>query len=302
LDLTALGNCFLSPACLVTQSAAGLIAGILLFLVASGLTLIFGVLGFVNFIHGSFYMLGAYFAYTAYKTTGSFAAAVFGGALGVACVGVLVERIVIKRIYEADVLLQILVCYAFILIFDDVVTYVWGAEFIAMGMPETFRLRPLFVLGGVVPPFYLFLIGITVAITAGIIVVLRYTRYGKIIRAAAQNRQMVSALGINTDLIYVSVFALGASLAGAAGALAAPVRSLTSGMGFGILIESFIVTVIGGMGSVFGAFIASLIIGLTRSFGSIGFPLFTDGLIFVLMALILLLRPQGLFGHREREI
>ena len=143
MDLTGLGHCVLSPACLVTQSAAGLIAGVILFLVASGLTLIFGVLGFVNFIHGSFYMLGAYFAYTAYITTGSFAAAILAGALGVACVGFVLERLVVKRIYEADVLLQILVCYAFILIFDDVVYYVWGAEFIAMGMPEAFRVRPL---------------------------------------------------------------------------------------------------------------------------------------------------------------
>jgi branched-chain amino acid transport system permease protein len=286
----------------VTQSSAGLISGVLLFLVASGLTLTFGVLGFVNFFHGSFYMIGAYFAYTAYVLTGSFVAAVLAGAIGVAIVGFILERVLIKRIYGAEVLLQILVCYALILIFDDLVRYIWGPEFISLGMPEAFRVRPWFIFGGVVPPFYVFLIATTLAITTGLIIVLRYTRYGKIIRAAAQNRNMVAALGINTDLVYVSVFTLGALLAGAAGALAAPVRSLTSGMGFSVLIESFIVTVIGGMGSVYGAFVAAILIGLTRSFGSMGFPLFTEGLIFIFMALILLLRPQGLFGHPEREI
>lgn len=286
----------------MTQSSAGLISGVLLFLVASGLTLTFGVLGFVNFFHGSFYMIGAYFAYTAYVLTGSFVAAVLAGAIGVALVGFILERVLIKRIYGSEVLLQILVCYALILIFDDLVRYIWGSEFISLGMPEAFRARPWFIFGGVVPPFYVFLIVTTLAITAGLIIVLRYTRYGKIIRAAAQNRNMVAALGINTDLIYVSVFTLGALLAGAAGALAAPVRSLTSGMGFSVLIESFIVTVIGGMGSVYGAFVAAILIGLTRSFGSMGFPLFTEGLIFIFMALVLLLRPQGLFGQRGREI
>lgn len=302
MDLTTLGACFSAPACIVTQSSAGLISGVLLFLVASGLTVIFGVLGFVNFTHGSLYMLGAYFAYTAYSVTGSFILAILAGAFGVGVVGYALERLIVRRLYGTDVLLQILACYALILIFDDLVNVIWGSEFISMGLPEAFRLRPLIVFGGVVPPFYLFLIGVTLTVTIVIIAVLRYTRYGKIIRAAAQNRNMVSALGINTGLIYVSVFTIGAMLAGAAGALAAPVRSLTSGMGFSILIESFIVTVIGGMGSVAGALVASVLIGLTRSFGNMGFPLFTDGLIFMMMSLVLVLRPQGLFGEGEREI
>lgn len=302
MDLTTLAACFSTPACIVTQSSAGLISGVLLFLVASGLTVIFGVLGFVNFTHGSLYMLGAYFAYTAYSASGSFILAILAGALGVAAVGYALERLIVRRLYGTDVLLQILACYALILIFDDLVNIVWGSEFISMGLPDAFRLRPLIVFGGVVPPFYLFLIGVTLTVTIVIIAVLRYTRYGKIVRAAAQNRNMVSALGVNTGLIYVSVFTIGAMLAGAAGALAAPVRSLTSGMGFSILIESFIVTVIGGMGSVAGALVASVLIGLTRSFGNMGFPLFTDGLIFLMMSLVLVLRPQGLFGESEREI
>lgn len=302
MDLATLSACLSTSACIVTQSSAGLISGVLLFLVASGLTVIFGVLGFVNFTHGSLYMLGAYFAYTAYSSTGSFILAIVAGALGGATVGYALERLIVRRLYGTDVLLQILACYALILIFDDLVNVIWGSEFIAMGLPETFRLRPLIIFGGVVPPFYLFLIVVTLTVTIIIIAVLRYTRYGKIIRAAAQNRNMVAALGINTGLVYASVFTIGAMLAGAAGALAAPVRSLTSGMGFSILIESFIVTVIGGMGSVGGALVASILIGLTRSFGNMGFPLFTDGLIFLMMSLVLVFRPQGLFGESEREI
>jgi len=175
---------------------------------------------------------------------------------------------------------------------------VWGADFRAMGMPEAFVLPPLRVAGGFLPPFYLFLAAVTVAIAITLGVVIAKTRFGKIVRAAAANRQMVGVLGINTALLYAAVFALGSALAGIAGALAAPVRSVVPGMGFSILIESFIVTVIGGMGSIAGAFVASILVGITRSFGSIGFPLFTDGTMFVFMALVLLIKPTGLFGRR----
>lgn len=302
MDVAALGSCLASAGCLVTQGAAGLISGFLLFLVATGLTLIFGVLGFVNFAHGSFYMFGAYFAYTAYVATGSYAAALLAGMLGVALLGAIFEIAIVRRIYDAEVLLQILVCYAFILIFDDVVGMVWGEEFLAMGMPQAFQSAPIFVLGGVVPPFYLVLMVVALAIALGLGALMRYTRYGKVVRALAHNPSMVGALGINTRLVYLSVFCLGAMLAGAAGALAAPVRSLSEGMGFSILIESFIVTVIGGLGSVGGALIAALLIGLVRSFGGIGFPLFTEGLIFLIMIAVLVLRPQGLLGRPMREI
>lgn len=302
MDLAALGDCLAAPACLITQGAAGLIAGFLLFLVAAGLTLIFGVLGFVNFIHGSFYMFGAYFAFTTYALTGSYALAILAGTAGAALIGAVVELTIARKVYDADVLLQILVCYALILIFDDVVRLVWGDEFLSMGMPEAFQRAPFFVLGGVIPPFYLLLIGAALAIAIGLALLMQRTRYGKLVRAVAQNPRMVGALGINTRLVYLSVFMLGVSLAGAAGALAAPVRSMTVGMGFSILIESFIVTVIGGMGSIAGALIAALAIGLVRSFGSVGFPLFTEGLIFLLMIGVLLVRPQGLLGRPVREL
>ena len=155
---------------------------------------------------------------------------------------------------------------------------------------------PIFIAGGVVPPFYLFLVGVTIVIGVVLWLVIERTRFGKVVRAMAHNPTMVSVLGINTGILYGLVFALGGLLAGFAGALAAPVRSLTPGMGFSILIESFIVTVIGGMGSIVGAFVGSLLIGLIRTFGSVGFPLFTEGLMYLFMVVVLIAKPTGLFG------
>ena len=296
MDLAALASCLSSPACIVTQSTGGLIIGMLLFLVAAGLTLIFGVLKVINFTHGSFYMLGAYFALTIFQLTGSYTLTILGAGAATAVVGLIFERLFISRVYGQNVLMQLLVCYGFVLIFDDAVKIVWGVEFKSMGMPPAFQMPPLFIAGGVVPPFYLFLIGAAFVIGLALWLVIDKTRLGKIIRAAAQNPSMVSALGINTGFLYGLVFALGGLLAGFAGALAAPVRSLTPGMGFSILIESFIVTVIGGMGSIVGAFVASLALGLIRSFGSLGFPLFTDGLMYLFMVIVLIAKPTGLFG------
>ena len=269
----------------------------LLFLVAAGLSLIFGTLKVVNFMHGSLYMLGAYFAFTIYNLTGSYALAVLGAALGVGLFGLLFERLFMSRVYATDVLMQLLVCYSFILILAVAVKIIWGAEFQSMGMPAAFQRPPIIVAGGVLPVFYLFLIGITILVALALGLMITKTRIGKIVRAAAVNPTMTSALGINTTLVYGGVFALGSLLAGLAGALAVPVRSLVSGMGFSILIESFIVTVIGGMGSVAGALVGALLIGLVRSFGSIGFPLFTDGLMFAFMTVILIAKPSGLFGR-----
>lgn len=284
---------------MITQTTGGLISGMLLFLVAAGLSLIFGTLKVTNFMHGSLYMLGAYFAYTIFNLSDSYTLAVIGAALGVGIFALIFERLFMSRVYSADVLLQLLVCYAFILILDDAVKIIWGAEFLAMGMPETFRKPPIMVAGGVLPVFYLFLIVITLLVAGALAFLITKTRMGKIVRAAAVNPTMTSALGINTALVFGGVFALGGLLAGLAGALAVPVRSLVAGMGFSILIESFIVTVIGGMGSVAGALAGALLIGLVRSFGSIGFPLFTEGLMFVFMTVVLIVRPSGLFG-KER--
>lgn len=301
MDLSALFDCLTSVSCVVTQTSTALIVGALLFLVAAGLTLIFGVLGVVNFAHGALYMLGAYIALTAFEITGSFVLTVACAGIGVALFSVVFERFFMRRVYDADVLMQLLVCYAFILILDDAVKILWGSEFRSMGMPPAFQKPPFFIGGGVVPQYYVVLIAAAGAIALSLWWVLSHTRTGKIVRAAAHNKTMASALGLNTSLIYMGVFACGGLLAGVAGALAAPVRSASPGMGFSILIESFIVTVIGGMGSVTGALVGALLIGLVRSFGSIGFPMFVEGIMFVAMVLILVFKPSGLVGMQERR-
>ncbi len=297
MDLDALAGCVGSAGCLVTQATSGLIAGLLLFLVAAGLTLIFGVLKVVNFAHGTFYMLGGYVAFTVVQVTGSYALAVLLAAAASGALGLLFERGLIARVYGADVLMQLLICYAVVLIGDDLVKIIWGADFHAMGMPPAFQVPPYFIAGGVVPPFYVLLIGVAVLIAIGLGIGLAGTRAGKTIRAAAANPTMVAALGIDTRVVYAAVFALGGTLAGLAGGLSAPVRSLSPGMGFSVLIDSFIVTVIGGMGSIAGALIAAVIIGLVRAFGTIGFPFLTEEAIYLCMIVILVARPTGLFGR-----
>ena len=300
MDPTALLDCVTSLSCIVTQASTGLIVGALLFLVAAGLTLIFGVLGVINFAHGSLYMLGAYVALTAYRLTDNFMLSALASGLAIGVFSLVFERLFMRRVYNADVLMQLLVCYDFILILDDAVKIIWGPEFQSMGMPDEFQVPPLFIGGGVIPVFYVFLICAATVIAAVLWWSLTRTRMGKIVRAAAHNPTMTSVLGLNTNMIYAAVFAVGGGLAGLAGALAAPVRSMSPGMGFSILIESFIVTVIGGMGSVSGALVGALLIGLIRSFGSIGFPLFVEGLMFIAMALILILKPSGLLGKEPR--
>jgi branched-chain amino acid transport system permease protein len=297
LNLEALAACVSTSACLITQVSTALIVGMLLFMVTSGLSLIFGVLGVINFAHGAFYMMGAYFAFAAYQITASFAAAFLAGAVGVGIVGILFERFPMSRVYGTDILMQLLVCYAVILIADDLVKIIFGAEYKMMGMPEAFALPPIEFLGGFIPAYYAFMIGASLLIGLLLWLGINKTRTGKTIRALAINPQMVGALGINTTALYAGVFGVGSLLAGVAGALAAPTRTLTPGMGVSILIESFIVTVIGGMGSIAGALIAALLIGFTRAFGAIGFPLFVDGLMFALMAAVLILKPSGLLGR-----
>lgn len=297
MNFEALLSCVSSGSCFVTQISTALIIGMLLFMVASGLSLIFGVLGVINFAHGAFYMAGAYFAYAVFQLTSSFLLAFLAGALGVGIVGILFERFIMSRVYGKDVLMQLLVCYATILIFDDLVKIIAGSEYKMMGMPEVFALPPIEFAGGFIPPYYIFMVVLSLSIGGGLWFVIEKTRLGKIVRALEVNPQMVGALGINTALLYAAVFGLGSVLAGVAGALAAPTRTLTPGMGLSILIESFIVTVIGGMGSIVGALVAALLIGFIRAFGAIGFPLFVDGIMFGLMALVLVIKPSGLFGR-----
>ena len=300
MEVLALLDCLSTPACLLSQAVGGLKIGMLLFLVASGLTLIFGVLGVINFAHGILYMLGAYFAWQSMTLTGHFGLSVLMGAVGVGIFGLAFERGLIKRIYESDLLIQILLCYSIILIMDDLVMIIWGDEFLSsIGVPEIFQVPPLFIFDAIIPPFHLAIIATSLLIAILLWILMTKSRFGSLVRAAAINPKMLEALGVNTNFIRYSVFALGSFLAGLGGALAASERSIVSQMGNSILIESFIVTVIGGMGSIGGAFLASLIIGMARSFGAVAMPLFTDGLMFIIMILVLILRPQGIMGGKK---
>ena len=300
MEIFALLDCIISPACLLSQAAGGLKIGMLLFLVASGLTLVFGVLGVINFAHGALYMLGAYFSWQIMSITGHFGLSVILGALGVGIFGLLFERILISRVYNAELLVQILLCYSVVLILDDLVMIIWGDEFLSsVGVPEIFQVPPLFIFDAIIPPFHLAIIAMSFIVGLILWFIMTKTRFGRLVRAAAVNPKMLEALGININLLRACVFMLGSFLAGLGGALAASVGSVVSGMGNSIIIESFIVTVIGGMGSISGAFLASLIIGMARSFGAVAMPLFTDGLMFLIMVLVLVLRPQGLMGNKK---
>ena len=265
MDLTRFAQCVSAPACVVTQLTSALITGVILFLVASGLSLIFGVMGILNFAHGSLYMLGAYLSFSLLGV--NFGVTTVAAALGVAAIGLLLERLFIRRIYRAPLLYQLLLTYAFILVFDDLAKVVWGYDFVSVGVPDAFRRPPILVGRAPVPAYYVFIIAVGVLVAVGLWLLLTRTRFGKIVRAAADNPTMVAALGINVALVSMAVFALGSFLAGLGGVLAAPVRSIYPGMGFSILVESFIVVVIGGLGSIGGAFVGALLIGLVRAFG-----------------------------------
>jgi branched-chain amino acid transport system permease protein len=273
----------------------GLNNGVFYAMLSLGLAVIFGMLNIVNFAHGALYMLGAYFSFTLLGL-GNFAMAALLAAIGVAVVGLLLERLFIRHIFGAPLLYQLLLTYAFILVFDDLAKVVWGYDFVSTGVPDAFRRPPLFIGSAPVPVYYVFIVAAGIVVAVALWVLLMRTRFGKIVRATADNPQMVASLGINVTLVSTAVFALGSFLAGLGGVLAAPVRSIFPGMGFSILVESFIVVVIGGLGSMAGAFVGALLIGVVRAFGSIAFPALEEGLVFMLMAVVLLLRPRGVLG------
>jgi branched-chain amino acid transport system permease protein len=300
MEIFALFDCIITPACLISQTAGGLKIGMLLFLVASGLTLVFGVLGVINFAHGALYMLGAYFSWQVMSITGHFGLAVITGAVGVGIFGLIFERLLINKVYNSDLLVQILLCYSVILILDDLVMIIWGDEFLSgIGVPEVFQVPPLFIFDAIIPPFHIAIIVISMIVALLLWIIMTKTKFGKLVRATAVNPRMLEALGINTNVIKAGVFMLGSFLAGLGGALAASLGSVVSGMGNSIIIESFIVTVIGGMGSISGAFLASIIIGMARSFGAVAMPLFTDGIMFLIMVLVLVMKPEGLMGKKK---
>src|SRR5918998_1864866 len=290
---------------LAIQALNGLASASALFITACGLTIVFGVTRIVNFAHGSLYMLGAYIAATLVPRLleASFGPATFfGGILAAAVIvgliGVLIEILLLRRIYRAPELFQLLATFGVVLVVQDLVVQVFGPEDI-LG-PRAPGLRaPVDILGRRFPAYELVLIAAGPVVLGLVLLLLRRTRFGVLVRAATQDREMVAALGINQALLFTGTLFLGAFLAGLGGALQIPRVAANTGMDLSIIAEAFVVTVVGGMGSVPGAFLAALIIGQLQAFGILIFPKITLVVVFLLMAVVLAVRPYGLFGRPE---
>ena len=277
---------------------AGLSTGMFIWLVASGLTLIFGVLGVLNFAHGAFYMLGAYCCYTVLGLLGdNFWLGLIFGPLCVCAVGYVIERFFLRYVYHLELPYQLLLTFAFVLIFDDLVKIIWGAG--SLGSPSVPGLSgSVPILGRNFPTYNLFIIAVGPLVALALWALIEKTWYGRITRAASSEREMASAIGVNVPVLFTAVFMFGTWLGALGGGLAVPyVGLLTPGMGEAVIIDAFVVAVIGGLGSLKGAFFGALIIGLLSSFGTRYIPTFDMFLTFILMAAILLWRPQGFFGE-----
>jgi branched-chain amino acid transport system permease protein len=269
--------------------------GLLLFLVASGLTLIFGIMGIINLAHGSFYMMGAYMAFSLTSLTGNlFIAVVLGIALS-ALIGFLLEWALFSRLYKRDHLDQVLLTYGLILIFEEMRSMIVGDDVHSVAIPEMLSASLQLSETLSYPVYRLFMSGVCIVLAIAMYWLIRHTRLGMMIRAGSSNREMVQSLGINIDLIYRLVFALGVMLAAFAGMLGAPVSSVYPGMGNQVLIICFVVVVIGGVGSVWGALVAALLIGFADTFGKVIIPDYAGLTVYVLMAAVLLWRPDGIF-------
>jgi branched-chain amino acid transport system permease protein len=269
--------------------------GLLLFLVASGLTLIFGIMGVINLAHGSFYMIGAYMAFTLSSLTGNFALALVLGLVLAVAFGYVLEWGFFSFLYEREHLMQVLMTYGLILVFEELRSILVGDD--VHGVPV-----PSWLAGGIAigndmsyPVYRLFISGVCLAVAGGMYYMIKKTRLGMMVRAGSTNREMVQSLGINISLLYRLVFAAGVALAVLAGMIAAPVASVYPGMGSQVLIICFVVVVIGGIGSVKGALVAALLIGFVDTFGKVFWQQAAGALVYLLMAVILLWKPEGLF-------
>ena len=308
----------ITPALVLEQTLNGLQYGVMLFLTAAGLTLVFGIMNLVNLAHGSFYMVGAYLATALTERTGSFVLGVALALPATLLVGVVVEIVALRTLYERDHLDQVLATFGLILFFNELVAIIWGRAAIFTTVPPFlsghFRLLP-----GLPYPTYraaIILVGAVVAVLLWLLVT--RTRLGMRIRAGASNRTMVAALGVDIRLLYTLVFGLGAALAGLAGAMAGPVYSVQPGMGEGILIQVFVVIVIGGIGSIRGAIVGAIVVGMADTLGRAFLkpmlatmisppaadkagPALASMSIYLLMAAVLFFRPEGLFPARSRS-
>ena len=299
---------------LIEQVLNGIQFGVMLFLMAAGLTLIFGVMGLINLAHGSLYMVGAFAAAYVATYTGSFILALIASVLAAAIFGAVVEFSVLRKLYNRDHLDQVLATFALILIFSEGTRWVFGSFPLYLDVPEVLT-GTLTLPGGIVYSRYrLLIIAIGLLVGLGLYFLIKKTRIGMRIRAGENDREMIGALGVNISLLYTSVFALGAGLAGLAGALVGAIQSVQVGMGEPVLILAFVVIVIGGIGSIRGAFVGALLVGLTDTLGRVLLPIglrtFMDAstatsvgsslssmLIYLLMAGVLLFKPSGLFGR-----
>ena len=297
------------------QILNGLQFGIMLFLMAAGLTLIFGVMGLINLAHGSLYMVGAFAAAAVAGATGSFVLALIAALMAAAAAGALIEILVIRRLYNKDHLDQVLATFALILIFSEGTRWVFGSFPLFLDIPD-YLSGPVSLPGGIEYPLYrLVLIIVGLAIAAGLGFLITKTRIGIQIRAGENDREMIAALGVDISKLYTIIFALGAALAGLAGALVGTIQSVEVGMGEPVLILAFVVIVIGGIGSIKGALVGGILVGLTDTLGGVFLPrffaLFLDNsaatsvgsslasmAIYILMGAVLIWRPTGLFGAR----
>lgn len=282
---------------ILIQALNGLQTGLVIFLAASGLTLVFGILGVINLSHGSFYMLGAYLALSLTGMFGDVFLALVAGIPLAFLLGLAIEWLFIRHLYDRDHLQQVLLTFALILIFNEFQQVVWGSYPHSIPAPGYLAHSVRLTEGLSYPVYRLALMAICVVLAIAMALVIQKTRIGRLIRAAESNREMVQALGFDSRMIFRMVFATGVALAATAGMLAAPIESAYPGIGDRVLIISFVVVVIGGIGSVRGAFIGSLLIGMADAFGKVFLPQFSSIIIYALMALVLVIRPAGLFGR-----
>ncbi|MEM9636085.1 MAG: branched-chain amino acid ABC transporter permease [Pseudomonadota bacterium] len=298
---------------LIEQILNGLQFGVMLFLMAAGLTLIFGVMGLINLAHGSLYMVGAFAAAAVAGATGSFLLALIASLIAAAAAGAIIELVVIRRLYDRDHLDQVLATFALILIFSEGTRWLFGSFPLFLDIPDALA-GPVILPGGIQYPAYrLLIIAIGLLIAFGLFQLIARTRIGIQIRAGESDREMIAALGVDISRLYTIVFALGAALAGLAGALVGAIQSVQVGMGEPVLILAFVVIVIGGIGSIKGALVGALLVGLTDTLGGVLLPGFFGTFmepsaatavgsslasmsIYILMAGVLLFKPTGLYG------
>lgn len=282
---------------IILQGLNGLTAAMYIWLVAAGLTIAFGVLGVLNLAHGSLYMLGGFFAFTFFHLLGlNFALSIILAIIGVGICGFLMERFFLRPIYGEALEIQLILTFAFILILDNATRYIWGTAFTLPKMPSLLEGR-VHIAGGTFAIYNLFIIATGVAVFAIVWLILDKTWWGKSVRAAASDREMANAVGINIRTLFSTAFIFAAMVAAVGGAVSIPVRVITSGIGGTIIVDAFIVLVIGSLGSLKGAFVAALIIGLVSAYCQLYIPGMQMFVPYLVMAIVLTIRPQGIFGE-----